>query len=318
MKEYGGYLEFEYFEGEEYHSKGLALNSGRSCLRYILRARKINKIAIPFYICSGVIEACQKEDVEVCFYSVDKNFHPCLSSKVYVDAIYVVNYYGQLNNNYLMHLRDKYRRIIIDNSQAFFQLPIKGVDTIYTCRKFFGVPDGAYLYTDAIAEEVIQKQYGYNRLKFLAGRYEKTASQFYKDFQKNECFLGRQNIKNMSDMARNILRAVNYERVCSIREANYQVLERNLSGLNELEVQMGAGPYMYPLMLENGKVIRKKLQEHGVYVPCLWPNVINSDVFEQECYYAENILPIPCDQRYVEGDIVIIIDIINSVLEESL
>lgn len=311
MKEYGGFLEFEHFEGEEYHSKCLALNSGRNCLRYILRARKIRRIAIPFYICSGVIETCLKEKVEIIFYSIDRNFYPLFPLNEQTDAVYIVNYYGQLSNSYLECLRNKYRGIIIDNSQAFFQAPIKGVDTIYTCRKFFGVPDGAYLYTDVTIGHVTQKQYSYNRLNFLAGRYEKTAEQFYGEFQENEEFIGKQDIKIISDMARNILRAINYERVRSVRETNYQVLERNLSDINRLEVQMGAGPYMYPLMIENGKEIRKRLREHRVYIPCLWPNVTNSDVFQRECQYAENILPIPCDQRYSEEDILEIIGIIN-------
>ncbi len=315
MKEYGGYLEFEHFAGQEYHPNGLALNSGRNCLRYILRAKKISRIAIPYYICDGVIEACQKENVEIVFYSIDKNFCPKLPLNIQEDAIYVVNYYGQLSNNYLEDLRDKYQGIIVDNSQAFFQLPIEGVDTIYTCRKFFGVPDGAYLYTDIADGKELQKQYSYNRLNFLAGRYEKTATQFYREFQKNEVFLKTQDIKAMSDMAKNILRGVDYEEVRIIREANYRVLESKLSRLNKLEIQMGVGPYMYPLLIENGEEIRKKLQKRHMYIPCLWTNVIRSETYQQECYYAENILPVPCDQRYSREDMLKIIDIINEILE---
>ena len=40
------------------------------------------------------------------------------------------------------------KNVIIDNVQAYFQRPIEGFDTLYSCRKYFGVPDGAVLYTD--------------------------------------------------------------------------------------------------------------------------------------------------------------------------
>ena len=41
-------------------------------------------------------------------------------------------------------------------------------------------------------------------------------------------------------------------------------------------------------------MIRRK-----VYVPCLWPDV-KENALEEEM--AQNILPLPVDQRYVDGD----------------
>ena len=56
---------------------------------------------------------------------------------------------------------------------------------------------------------------------------------------------------------------------------------------------------MYPLYLENGAEIRKKLQQEKIYIPTLWPDVFDickeSDL---EYDYAKSILPIPLDQRY--------------------
>ena len=65
---------------------------------------------------------------------------------------------------------------------------------------------------------------------------------------------------------------------------------------------------MYPLLLENGSEIRKHLQEQKIYIPTLW-----GDVFEVcrkgslEYNYAENILPLPVDQRYGEEEMKLII-----------
>lgn len=43
MKEIDGYLELEQNSGNEFHSSGIALNSARNCLRYLIRTRKIKK-----------------------------------------------------------------------------------------------------------------------------------------------------------------------------------------------------------------------------------------------------------------------------------
>ena len=39
------------------------------------------------------------------------------------------------------------------------------------------------------------------------------------------------------------------------------------------------------------------MAEQKIYIPTLWPNVLCSgDLIAKD--YAENILPLPCDQRY--------------------
>lgn len=39
---------------------------------------------------------------------------------------------------------------IVDNCHSFYHKPNVGGNYIYSCRKFFGVPDGAYLITNAV------------------------------------------------------------------------------------------------------------------------------------------------------------------------
>ena len=56
MKEIGGYFGLEQSTHNEYYSKLLALNTGRNALLYVLKARKIEKIYIPYYLCDTVSE----------------------------------------------------------------------------------------------------------------------------------------------------------------------------------------------------------------------------------------------------------------------
>ena len=70
---------------------------------------------------------------------------------------------------------------------------------------------------------------------------------------------------------------------------------------------------MYPLYIDNGHNIRKKLIEKKIYIPTLWPDTYdycNSDDLEYDM--AKNILPLPVDQRYGEAEMKMIIDEIQN------
>ena len=60
---------------------------------------------------------------------------------------------------------------------------------------------------------------------------------------------------------------------------------------------------MYPLWIKNGAAVRKKLQAEKIYIPTLWPNVLQQ-LPENAIEYqlAANILPLPVDQRYGAGE----------------
>ena len=180
IEEMGGYFEFEHYKKNAYHKNSIALNTGRNCLRYLIRAKKIQKIFLPDFVCEVVVEACRMENIEIHFYQVNRLFRPQNIEKIANDDyIYVINYYGQLSNENILQMAKIFPNIIIDNAQAFFQKPVSGVDTIYTCRKFFGVTDGAYLYTDHEMDVRLEKDMSYQRMEYLLGRYECGANKFF-------------------------------------------------------------------------------------------------------------------------------------------
>ena len=101
---------------------------------------------MPLFLCDSCDKALIENKVkDVIYYSVGFDFKPIIDYVPDGYWIYVVNYYGQLSNDYLLTLGCN---IIVDNSQAFFQKPISNISTIYNCRKYFGVPDGAFVFCD--------------------------------------------------------------------------------------------------------------------------------------------------------------------------
>lgn len=311
MKEIGGYFELERFFGKEYHEKALGLNSGRNALLYLLKARKIKKLYIPYFLCDSVSNLCRNYGFEFHFYSIARDFLPVFPAAPGRDEyLYVVNFYGQISNEMVLRMKQKYGNIIFDNIHAFFQKPVTGVDTIYSCRKFFGVPDGAYLATDAVLEEKLKQDVSSHRMRHILGRFEGFASDYYQDFKSNDHSFGQLPLMEMSALTRNLLRAVDYETVRKKRNENYAYLETALGTRNPLKLRTLYGPYAYPFYHKNGMALKQALAAEKIYVATLWPNVLEYEgTLEKD--YAENILPLPCDQRYTQEDMERIIDVIG-------
>ena len=301
--------------GSEFHEHGIALNSGRNGLRYLIRGRKIKRIWLPKLLCSAISDTCKEENVEILYYTINKQLRPVSPQSLEGDWFYLINYYGQYSTEEIRLLGRIYPNVIVDNVQAFYTKPIDGLDTIYTCRKFFGVPDGGYLYTDCTLSEILQKDESYDRLTFLAGRLEHSANEFYSAYRENEQRIDELPLRRMSMVTQNLLRGIDYEQIKKERERNFSYLHERLRSINQLELCLPDGPYMYPLLVKDGAEIRRSLQEKRIYIPTLWPNVLQECPIDSlEYHYATDILPIPVDQRYDVGDMETIVDEIRGLL----
>ncbi len=296
IKEIGGYIELDSYHYEMLHGDGIKLNCGRNALDYIIKAKKIKKILMPKFMCDSCNKVLKRNNVQVKYFNIDIDFRPIIDKVEEDEWVYVVNYYGQLSDEIICSLED---RLILDNTQSYFSEPLEGVNTIYSCRKFFGVSDGAILYTDTLLDENFDVDESYSRMNYLLGRFERTASEFYAEYMDNNKIFIDEPIKKMSRLTENLLRAIDYERVEKIRTNNFMYLNNRLESINMLNLKVPQGAFMYPFYIENGNEIRKKLQEKKIYIPVLWPTVFEiCKKNTMEYSFAKNILPLPVDQRY--------------------
>ena len=187
MREIGGYFGLEQLINDPYHKNVIEINTGRNALLYLIRAKKIKKLYLPYFLCDSVFGALDVHSIEYGHYKINKDFMPIFNQELLGNEfLYIVNYYGQLTNEMITYLKQKHERIIIDNTHAFFQKPIQNIDTIYSCRKFFGVPDGAYLSTDCLLDEELEIDISKDRMSHILGRFEGVASDYYINFQEND------------------------------------------------------------------------------------------------------------------------------------
>lgn len=303
MKEIGGYLELDRYTLPMLHEGAVALNCGRNALAYLLRAKNIRNIRIPKFCCDTVMAACRNEKVSAAYYGITEDWLPEPMTLGDDEWLYVVNFYGQLNNETIAEVAKQYPHIIVDHAQAYFQMPLAGIDTLYTCRKFFGVADGAFLYTDTKLDETLEQDQSLDRMRFVLGRFEQNASAFYAEAAANNEFFADEPIKRMSKLTENLLHAVDYEAVKARRTENFSLLHEAFARVNPLKLTVPEGAFMYPLYLENGAAVRKVLQGQKIFIPTLWPDVFDICAeTEREYDLAKNILPLPCDQRYDSDD----------------
>ena len=315
MKAIGGYFGLELNkERVNPHANAIALNTGRNCLEYILLAKKYSKIYVPYFTCDVLLEPLKKNKIEYSFYSVDINFEPKFDfATVECDAAFLYTNYFGLKDIFIKSLNELCENLIIDNAQSFYSLPENSVDTFYSPRKFFGVSDGGYLYTNKELDQIFEKDISYDRFSHLLKRIDLSAEEGYIDFSVNDKSLENNPVRLMSNLTKTILASVNYDHVAKMRQKNFRLYENLLSGSNRLNIDADfmSVPMVYPYWASNPS-IRQKLLENRVYTAKYWPNVpewSTADALETEMF--ENIIYLPVDQRYNESDIKTIIDLIN-------
>lgn len=326
MKPIGGYPELELSKGEHYHRDALKLNTARNCLEYILLARGYKKVYVPYYTCEAVLEPFERirrnksEVAAIEYYHIDKDFKPVsLPNLDDGEAFLYTNYFGLMQECIEILVHKYGDRLIVDNSQAFFDLPYPNIDTFYSARKFFGVSDGAYLYTGKVLEQCYGEEIGtdhsFDRMKALLKRIDLGPEAGYNDFQMIENSLSFEPIKTMSQLTCSILCAVDYDKVREIRRSNYLALHENLSKKQKVAFKLNttAVPLCYPFLSESPG-LRKALLANRIYVPTYWPNVLQQcPETSIEHQYGSQLLPLPIDQRYDHTDMKLIINnIINN------
>lgn len=301
----GGYFELELRRGEHYHKNALCINTARNCFEYILLSRKYKKIYIPFFTCEVMLQPLHKHHIEYEFYSINFDLElQDIKSLQEDEAILYTNYFG-LKQSYIEKLVSIYHtQLIVDNSQAFYASRFSDIDTFYSPRKFFGVPDGAYLYTDCLLDCDFLRDRSHDRMTHLLQRIEEGAEAGYHSFKIDDESLDNKPIQKMSRLTQRLLCNIDYDKIKEKRLKNYAVLDNLLHKQNLLHLKLSVGdvPMVYPFYCENLHM-KKYLIENKVFVATYWPNIFDwCNISDVEYTLCQHLLPLPIDQRYNEDD----------------
>jgi hypothetical protein len=309
----GGYFGLELQQGVTcFHDTPHALKSGRSSLQYILQWLKPSNVYIPYYTCDGLIESFEAAGCNYTFYEINENLEPVALPALKTDEYFLYINYFDLRGKMTERLSDKYGdKFIGDCTQAFFRKGNGRSWFFNSARKFFGVPDGSFIYlpegmnipvADMINEDYITDH--------LLKRFNGHAREGYNAFFYNEVLCGS-GIAQMSKLSRYLLSNIPFDEVIERRRRNFAYLHQALGHMNRLNTSYDAAgvPMCYPLLLEH-PYDRSLLHAKDIFVPTFWHEVLNRDThgFAIEKMLCVNLLPLPVDHRYSTNDMQRIID----------
>ena len=143
MNAIGGYFGLDKTHGC-FAIDGVAVNSARNALRYIIRAYSIKAMWVPYYTCPVVWDALRSENIDMHFYSINENLFPIIPSASKNAFVLANNYFGICGNN-VQKLSHIYPNLIVDNVHAYYSQP-KGLASFNSARKFVPEKNGAYLW----------------------------------------------------------------------------------------------------------------------------------------------------------------------------
>lgn len=316
MKNFGGYYELALSaEKDEFHQDAVKLNTARNAFEYLLKVKEPRKVIIPFYLCEVLLEPIRRLNLTVEYYGIDSDFLPLVDTLEEDALMLYINYFGVNDHQALMLTQKWSKQLVLDNTQAFFTPPPNCAGTFYSARKFFGVPDGAYLYTNQILPDELEREVSYERCMHLLKRLDVGPEEGYNDFVENDKSLSGLPIRKMSNLSSKLLSRVDYFEVKRNRKANFEYLHQHLEQDNQLKLNISnlSGPLCYPLLVTDGKERKQELINKRVFVPTYWKAVkehVGTNSFEW--YLVENLICLPIDQRYDRDDMRCIIELYQS------
>jgi hypothetical protein len=308
-KAIGGFFELEFNRGTTLYPQAQGFNSARFALQALLQASSIKRLFLPDYTCSTMHEAALRSGVEVVRYQVDEQLQPIELPALNADeSLQYVNYFG-LKDDYI---REQLwpavsGRLILDNAQSLFSAPLDGVPTLYSPRKFVGVPDGGWLLSGPAHLSPLEPGSSKGRTRALVGRLEGGPEPFYGTFVEVEHSIRDEGVRGMSALTARLLDGLDYPLIQARRQANFATLRNRLDGINGYaDFAQVRTPMIYPLLLtsaQQAQQVRSALQQQRIYVATYWRELLEDPATGSAARrWTECMLPLPIDQRYDDGD----------------
>lgn len=319
--EIGSFLELQLPKGMEYYyqkSDIARLNTGRAAIWHAFRVTGAKCIWIPLYQCDSVREYLGEKSIEIKYYHIDKNFNPIDIEATDDEAVLFVNYYGIMSYERMQELAGVYPHVIIDNSQGFFCKPLSNAMNAYSCRKFIGVPDGAYVIGKNAHNYVDEypQCYSSDTAVFLLNRIEYGCEgKCYEARSLNENRVDSEDAMKMSKLTHFILDGTDYEYIKQKRRENFQIACELLGDINQIDPTQNYDqetiPMVYPLVVEDDALL-PKLQVAKHFQGHWWSYICHEQPVDSfEHWISRYIIPITIDQRYGREELEYLTNIIK-------
>ncbi len=316
--------------------------SGRGAITLLLQQviPKYKTVLLPSYICESVLLPFIEKGYNCYFYEINEDLSPNVDSVMSFQNIGVflhMGYFGfQTNSNLkdaLKHLKKDSTIVVEDITHTLFSAFSRfEYNDFYvgSIRKWFGLPSGGILASSSRSiNGPILRNDNFSKIRtdalFNKGKYIKLEDADLKDKFLNQFFEAETIIDHdvaaycIDSFSEGLITLLDADKLLQKRKENFNELSKGLKNSNYFEplffeLNENVCPMFYPILVNNRDQVRKHLTQEKIYCPVHWPipeQVIERD-FSSALYIYNNILSIPCDQRYGITEMNKIISILKS------
>jgi len=330
------------------NNKYKLLNSGRSALKFYLKEIYLKKnekkvFLLPSYLCHSVIQPFIELKIPFQFYKINKNLEiDCTYLKNLISnsvgVILFIHYFGFPQNKIILKFYDILKKFRIDIVEDITHSILTNETGIYgdyvfsSLRKIFPLPDGGLLKSNQENLPNIELTKGNDDIwgkrlvgflykdKYLRGKI-KDKNLFLSLLREAEDLLDTRKIEtlSMTKFSRFLLNKIDFSQIINIRRQNFNFLLEKLIGSKQVtplykNLREKICPLGFPVITEKREFLMDKLIENNIFPPIHWvlPGLIDKLKFSESWELSNQILTIPCDQRYLIADMQYIVEVINN------
>lgn len=351
IKEYGSefdwdstlpYITNEVAEHPLKSQQALHFRSGRDALKAVAigYAETHKKVILPALCCESMVSPFTMNGYDVEFYKLNSD---CtvntedIENKLSDDCVVIyMSYFGikPMSDKLLCSLKEKFSGAKFVEDRTHNPLhrigdgEFKADATVISIRKWLSISDGGLLFTEDNFDNVylsdkdfadMRKEAMQKKSEFLKTGDEETKSQFRALLGVASDMLdASKDAYRMTEASEKLLNKVDFDKMLEDRQRNAKILAENLrenSKLKFVSQEPENSTIYFPVLVENRDDVQGKLAKKSVFCPVIWPLPEGAEgVCENSKHIAENMLAIPCDQRYSAEDMLVIAKTINEVL----
>ena len=309
----------------------LRLTDARSGIWLLVELLSPKTVWMPSFVCKVMIEAVDKAGVPVCHFELDYDMRMHSTDWIHEvqanDLVIFLDYMGYpSHSDCTKQLREKKAWILDDASQAWPSNTQSNIAdfTLYSPRKFLGLPDGAVLcfhnnsdlMTDVNLElppqDWIMKSLAVVQWRRDFDRWNATNpwQELFKTV--NDTFpLGPYQMSAFSHMM--MTYGINFQHIANRRNANYVILNKLLHDIALFpNAPLDMVPLGFPIRVNNRQDLQDHLLNHNVTSGAAWNlQGVIPNRYKESHRLSKDIITLPCDQRYNEDDMVYVAETIR-------
>lgn len=295
------------------------LADARSGISLVVEQLSPARVWVPSYLCWSVLAPIPGGKVR--FYQVGYDLEitsqEWLSRVQRGDLVLLIDYFGfPCDASCAAKAKERGAWVLEDASQALLSEVCgrAGDFVVFSPRKFVGVPDGGVVTVNCDMEfgevslESPPTDWWLRALSACILRREfdvHGGDRRWYELSRRTNAEGPIGHYAMSELSRMLLlRGFDYAQIIRRRVRNYQLLADLLGGIALFpELPPGVVPLGFPIRVRRRDDVRQALFEHQIYPPVHWSvEKIVPDCFADSHRLSAEIMTLPCDQRYDDGD----------------